>query len=37
VLVFVLLVSSLAFKALITYVQTRFALVREYNIGKRLV
>ena len=37
VLVFVLLVTSLAFKALTTYVQTRFALMREYSIGKRLV
>ena len=37
VLVFVLLVTSLAFKALTTYVQIRFALMREYSIGKRLV
>jgi ABC-type multidrug transport system fused ATPase/permease subunit len=37
VLVFVLLVASLAFKALTTYAQTRFALMREYSIGKRLV
>jgi ABC-type multidrug transport system fused ATPase/permease subunit len=37
VLVFVLLVTSLAFKALTTYAQTRFALMREYSIGKRLV
>jgi len=36
-LVFVLLVFSLAFKALTTYAQTRFALMREYSIGKRLV
>ena len=36
-LVFVLLVTSLAFKALTTYAQTRFALMREYSIGKRLV
>lgn len=35
--VFVLLVASLAFKSLITYAQTRFALMREYSIGKRLV
>jgi ABC-type multidrug transport system fused ATPase/permease subunit len=35
--VFVLLVGSLAFKALTTYAQTRFALMREYSIGKRLV
>ena len=37
VLVFVLLVTSLAFKALTTFVQIRFALMREYSIGKRLV
>lgn len=37
ILVFVLLVTSLAFKALTTYVQTRFTLMREYSIGKRLV
>ncbi len=37
VLVFVLLVVSLSFKALTTYAQTRFALMREYSIGKRLV
>jgi ABC-type multidrug transport system fused ATPase/permease subunit len=37
VLVFVLLVTSLAFKALTTYAQTRFALMREYSISKRLV
>jgi hypothetical protein len=29
--------TSLAFKALTTYSQTRFALMREYSIGKRLV
>jgi len=37
VLVFVLLVTSLAFKALTTYAQIRFALMREYSIGERLV
>ena len=37
VLVFVLLVLSLAFKALTTYAQLRFTLMREYSIGKRLV
>ncbi|MDC6455444.1 ABC transporter transmembrane domain-containing protein, partial [Alphaproteobacteria bacterium] len=37
VLVFVLLVTSLAFKALTTYAQLRFTLMREYSIGKRLV
>jgi ABC-type multidrug transport system fused ATPase/permease subunit len=35
--VFVVLVFSLAFKALTTYAQTRFALMREYSIGKRFV
>ena len=34
--VFVLLVSSLVFKALTTYAQLRFTLMREYSIGKRL-
>ena len=37
VLVFVLLVTSLTFKALTTFAQTRFAHMREYSIGKRLV
>jgi ABC-type multidrug transport system fused ATPase/permease subunit len=37
VLVFVVLVISLIFKALTIYAQTRFALMREYSIGKRLV
>jgi ABC-type bacteriocin/lantibiotic exporter with double-glycine peptidase domain len=37
VLVFVLLVTSLTVKALTTYAQTRFALMREYSISKRLV
>ena len=37
VLVFVLLITSLAFKALTTYVQVRFVQMREYSIGKRLV
>jgi ABC-type multidrug transport system fused ATPase/permease subunit len=36
-MVFALLVLTLAFKALTTYAQTRFALMREYSIGKRLV
>lgn len=36
-LVFVLLILSLAFKAITIYAQTRFALMREYSIGKRLV
>lgn len=37
VFVFVLLVISLIFKALTTYAQTRFARMREYSIGRRLV
>jgi ABC-type multidrug transport system fused ATPase/permease subunit len=37
ILVFVLLVVSLAFKALTTYAQMRFALLREYSIGRRLL
>jgi len=37
ILVFVLLIGSLAFKALTTYAQLRFTLMREYSIGKRLV
>jgi len=37
VLVFVLLVSSLAFKALTSYAQLRFSMMREYSIGRRLV
>jgi ABC-type multidrug transport system fused ATPase/permease subunit len=37
VLVFIMLVTSLAFKALTTYAQSRFALMREYSIGKRLI
>jgi ABC-type multidrug transport system fused ATPase/permease subunit len=36
-LVFIVLIFSLAFKALTTYAQTRFALMREYSIGKRFV
>lgn len=34
---FVLLIASLGFKALSTYVQLRFTLMREYSIGKRLL
>lgn len=37
VIVFFLLVTSLAFKALTFYAQIRFALMREYTISKRLV
>jgi ABC-type multidrug transport system fused ATPase/permease subunit len=35
--VFILLIFSLALKALSTYMQLRFALHREYSIGKRLI
>jgi ABC-type multidrug transport system fused ATPase/permease subunit len=34
---FLLLIMSLTFKAFSTYLQTRFALMCEYSIGKRLV
>lgn len=37
VLVFFLLLISLAFKALATYTQLHFTLMREYSIGRRLV
>ena len=37
ILVFAMLLTSLAFKSLNTYMQTRFALMREYSICKRLV
>ena len=37
ILVFVLLIISLSFKAFTTYAQVRFIQMREYNIGKRLV
>lgn len=37
ILVFVMLVTSLAVKALTIYAQTRFTMMREYSIGKRLV
>ena len=37
VLVFLILVISLTFKALTTYAQVRFVYMREYSIGKRLV
>ena len=36
-LVFALLVISLSFKALTTYVQVHFVLMREYSIGRRLI
>jgi len=37
VLVFLILIVSLTFKALTTYVQVRFVYMKEYSIGKRLV
>ena len=37
IFVFVFLVVSLTFKAFTIYAQTRFTLMREYSIGKRLV
>lgn len=37
VLVFILLITSLSFKALTTYFQLRFVRMREYSICKRLV
>jgi ABC-type bacteriocin/lantibiotic exporter with double-glycine peptidase domain len=35
--VFALLIFSLLFKAITTYAQTRFSLMREYTIGRRLI
>lgn len=35
--VFILLVSSLIFKAITTYFQFRFSQMREYTIGKRII
>lgn len=37
ILVFVLLLVSLGFKAFATYAQLRFSLMREYSIGRRLI
>ena len=37
ILVFVLLITSLSFKALTTYIQVRFVQMREYTISKRFV
>jgi ABC-type bacteriocin/lantibiotic exporter with double-glycine peptidase domain len=37
ILVFVVLVISLSFKAITTYFQNKFTLMLEYSIGKRLV
>ena len=34
---FIILVTSLAFKAMTIYVQIRFTKMREYSIGKRLI
>ena len=36
-MVFFLLLVSIAFKGLTTYAQIRFALMREYSIGRRLI
>lgn len=35
--IFILLLASLGFKALTTYAQLRFTLMREFSIGKRLI
>jgi len=37
ILVIAMLVISLSFKALTTYLQTRFIVMREYSVGKRLL
>ena len=37
VLMFIILVTSLTFKAITTYFQVRFVQMREYSIGKRFV
>ena len=37
IVVFLMLVISLTFKAFTVYYQTRFSLMREYSIGRRLV
>tara|TARA_B100000927_G_C16453496_1_gene464844 strand:- start:6 stop:1808 length:1803 start_codon:yes stop_codon:yes gene_type:complete len=37
IIVFILLISSLSFKALSTYVQLRFSLMCEYSIARRIV
>jgi len=37
IFVFILLIISLAFKALTNYAQVRFTKMREYSIGKRLI
>ena len=35
--VFLILICSLTFKAFTVYIQTRFIFMREYSIGKRLM
>jgi ATP-binding cassette, subfamily B, bacterial PglK len=37
IIVFILLVVSLTFKAFVTYVQVQFIQMRQYSLGKRLV
>ena len=37
IIVFITLITSLAFKAITTYAQVRFVQMREYSIGKRLI
>lgn len=37
IIVFILLVFSLAFKSLTTFIQVRFVQMREYTIGRRLI
>ena len=37
ILFFLILITSIAFKALTTYVQVRFIQMRQYNISKRLI
>lgn len=37
IIVMIFLISSLTFKAYVTYVQLRFNLLREHSIGKRLI
>jgi ABC-type bacteriocin/lantibiotic exporter with double-glycine peptidase domain len=36
-MVFLMMLFSIAFKALVTHVQMRFIMMREYSIGKRLI
>jgi ABC-type multidrug transport system fused ATPase/permease subunit len=37
IVVFLLLIASLIFKTMVTYLQIRFILFREFSIGKRLI